>query len=325
MRFASLALFASLAACADQSVSRGGPLPDAQDAGKDASSSGWDAGPAPRPDGVVRVATYNVHLFFDMVCDSGRCGPTDFEQQKTQAQFDAEVDRIARGIAKLDADVIALEEVETDMCLRALATRLAKDGFEYPIVRLGETGSAGSVDVAVLARGTLTDVKTHREDRITRPDGTTTTFTRELLEVHIAYAERPLVFFAAHFRSKNDDDPGRRLAEANAARDIVASVAAASPDAVVVLAGDLNDTPGSDAIVALEKGGSLKRLAADLPPAQQGTYLYQGTSQAIDHLYAAMPQASRYVGGTSVVIRDGATGGLGGSDHAAVRADLSLR
>lgn len=323
MRLLRLALGALvvLAACNDAQLNHGPTIlpSDAGDDGGDAR-----AGTAPRPNGVVRVGTYNTHLFFDTVCDSGKCGPTDFEQQRTDAEFAAEVDRVARGVEKLDADVIALEEVESQKCIDALAARLASDGYAYPLARLGETGLPGSVDVGVLARGSLTALKTHRQDKITRPDGTTTTFTRELLELHLAFAERSIVFFAAHFRSKNDDDPGRRLAEATATHDIMVAAAAAEPESIVVLGGDLNDTPGSDTLLALEKGSQLVRLAADLPVAQQGTFLYQGQNQAIDHLYAVVPQSKHYVPKSALVVRDGATGGLGGSDHAGLRADLSL-
>ena len=96
--------------------------------------------------------------------------------------------------------MIALEEVENATCLAALKAKLAAAGVDYPFAHIGETGSAGSVDVAILARGTLPEIKTHREVPLKRADGTSTTFTRELLEVRMTFGAMSVIMFAAHFR-----------------------------------------------------------------------------------------------------------------------------
>jgi endonuclease/exonuclease/phosphatase family metal-dependent hydrolase len=318
----ALALAAPPLACSDATTDVPTTPPPA--AAVDAGPPPDTTGTAPLHAGTVRVATFNVHLFFDTVCDSGLCGATDFEKAATPAEFDADVARVADAIAKLDADVVAVEEIETQHCLDEVAKRLAQKGIVYPIVHLGETGAAASVDVGILARGTLGEIRTHKDQPIKRPDGTTTTFSRELLEVRLTLADKAMVMFAAHFRSQANDDPTRRLAEAMAAHTIVSGVATELPDALVVLGGDLNDTPGSDPLNALEAAGALVRLAADIPVAAQATYTYAGQGQAIDHLYAPPGTAARYVAGSARVVRDKATGGLGGSDHAALTADLRL-
>lgn len=315
-------------ACNDQGISRPPTIVDPADGGS-TSSSGADGtvpGPEPRPNGIVRVATFNVQLFFDTKCDTGRCTASDFEKQSSASAFDSDVDRIAKAIEKIDADVITLAEIENDVCLDALVNRLTADGFVYPVKKLGESGSPGSVDVGIIARGDLVAVKTHKQDPIPRiaPETGNTYFTRELLEMHLKFGQNEMLVFAAHFRSQRDDDPGRRLAEATAARNIIAAAGKAKPGAFVLLAGDLNDVPGSDTLKAIESNGGLVRLLSDYPADKQGTFTFQGKPEAIDHLYAGKDQASRYVGGTSIVIRDAAVGGLGGSDHAAVRADIKM-
>ncbi len=310
-----------ICACEDNKGdgSRGG-LPDATTTTPDAS----DEGPGTRTPGTLRVATFNVRRYFDTVCQSQSCGSGAFEEVSSASAFATRTAQIAKGIEKLEADVVALQEIENQTCLDALTAKLKEDGHEFPVAVLGETGAAASVDVAVLARGTLGPVIKHRNDKITRPDGSTTSFTREFLEVHVAFgAGAELVFFAAHFRSKVDDDPGRRLAEASAARDIVTKAQTDNPSAIVVLGGDLNDTPGSDTLTTLEQGGSMVRLAADLSAADQGTYTFNGAKTAIDHLYAPKPSSTKYVAASALVVRDDARG-LGGSDHAALRADLGL-
>lgn len=318
--FASLVVLPLFLACSDQSTPT--PRPPTSSTPRDAGSSG---GGTEKSAG-LRVATFNTHLFFDTTCDSGNCTSTDFEEVKTQAEFDEKVRLIAGGIERLDADVIALEEIESEASFDALTAKLAADGFAYDVKVLGETGASGSLDVAILARNAKDVViKTHREDKLTRADGTTTTFARELLEARLTFEAEGLpsqvVFFAAHFRSKaGGDDPGRRLAEAQRAREIMLGVATELPDAYVVLGGDLNDEPGSPPLLALEEGSAIVSLTKDLAAA--GTFIFEGKPQQIDHLLATAKTAAHLVPGSAAVVKD-TTKGLGGSDHAALEAVLS--
>lgn len=261
-----------------------------------------------------------MHRLFDTVCDTGDCGPGAYEEAPSAAQFDAKVAQLAGAIRGLHAGVVLLQEVESQASLDALARALP----ELPSAVLGETGGAASVDVAVLSAYPITDVRSHYATRLVLPDGRTTTFSRDLLEVHL----RPpspfgeLIVFAAHFRSKVNDDPERRLAEARAARAIVVAVAQASPAALVVLGGDLNDVPGSPPLDALAEGGTLTRVSEGLTPAEIGTVRYGGGWVAIDHLFLARPAAGHVVPGSFQVFR-GEQAGWGGSDHGAIRATFS--
>ena len=315
--FVGVVLLTGAAACSDESITPT-PVPVVvKDGGTDATADGGRAG-------VLRVANFNVRRYFDAICQSNDCtSATSFEEVVTQAAFDARTAQLAEAIAVIDPDIITLEEVETQGCLAALAAKLASNGKTYPLVHLGETGSNGSVDVGILSRGTLTEVKTHRDTPLVQADGTKTTFTREFLEVRMTFGAKAVVMFGAHFRSKATDDPARRLAEAKAAQAIVAGVGAELPDALVILGGDLNDTPGSEPISAMDLGGALVRVASDLPAAKQGTYIFGGMDQAIDHIYVVKGQASRYVPMSATVYRDTAKG-FGGSDHGALSADFSI-
>lgn len=279
-----------------------------------------DAGP-PLPPTRVRVATFNLRLFFDTVCQSGACAAGDFEQAPTQQVFDARAAQIAGAIAGFEADLVALEEVENQACLDALLSRLT-GVFPYGV--LGEIGTPGSVDVAILSRTPLEQVLVHRDaDRLTRPDGSRTTFSREFLEAHVRAVDgTEVVLFAAHFRSKSNDDPGRRLAEAQVSRRIVTDVASALPGALVLLAGDLNDTPDSAPLQALTADGGLLRAAEDLPVADQATYVFNGRGEPIDHILQAATDAGVLVPRSAKVWKE--SRGFAGSDHFALTADFDL-
>jgi endonuclease/exonuclease/phosphatase family metal-dependent hydrolase len=118
---------------------------------------------------------------------------------------------------------------------------------------LGEIGSPASVDVAVLSKREIDDVVRYRAlHPLTLPGGAVTTFSRDLLEVHTRAANgAEIVMFAAHFKATVNDEPERRLAEAQVSSEIVNAVASARPGVLVVLGGDLNDTPGSPPLNAL--------------------------------------------------------------------------
>lgn len=266
----------------------------------------------------IRVATFNVRRFFDTVCDSGMCGPGDFEEVPSQAYFDGRAAVLAEAIADLDADVVILQEVENQTCLDALSARLP----ELPNARIGELGYPASVDVAILTDLPISQVVSHAGDVFPNPDGGETSFTRDLLEVHLDGGTREVIALCAHFRSKVDDNPGRRLAEGTRAGALLAGLAAARPEALIVLGGDLNDVPGSPPLNALEAASPLLRAAADL--ADDTTYFYDGKAQAIDHIYQALDAAGAYVPGSARVFHGASDWGYGDSDHAALRATFDL-
>ncbi|MBI5534973.1 MAG: endonuclease/exonuclease/phosphatase family protein [Deltaproteobacteria bacterium] len=326
-RFCLAALFAlGTASCSSDAGVDPAVPPPGHDGGVDSPTvdvqeAAIEAEAAPHV-AALSFATFNTHQLFDTTCDSGNCAPGDFELVLTQEQFDARIDQVATAIRGLHATAVSVQEIETVASMEALTARLSD---LYPTAIMAETGAPGSLDVAVFGAGTLLEIRKHRGVPITRPDGTSTSFSREFLEVHMDLAGLRIVVFSAHFRSKNNDDPGRRQAEARAARDIVIMTAQELPEAVVLLGGDLNDTPGSPPLLDIESAASMLRAAKDRPIDQVSTYSWNGELQAIDHIFLETTSRGVYVPGSARAVRDGPGQGLGGSDHAALQADFDLR
>ncbi|MEZ4385618.1 MAG: endonuclease/exonuclease/phosphatase family protein [Nannocystaceae bacterium] len=294
---------------------------DSADASTEGSGATEAASTSAATPAAVTVATFNVHLFFDTVCDSGQCSADDFEEVATPAAFEARADELAAAISALEADVVLLQEIENQSCVDALAARLP----EFTAVHLGEQGYAGSIDTAVLSTLPTLAVFTHLDEEFPHPEGGMTSFTRALLEIHHDVDGARLITFAAHFRSKVFDDPGRRLAEGQRAGEWIALRGVDYPDAMIVLGGDLNDTPGSPPLAALEDAAKVSRVAAELD--DDTTYIYGNKASAIDHLYVSTAAAGAHVAGSTEIFRADtamAWTGWGGSDHAAVRATFTF-
>jgi endonuclease/exonuclease/phosphatase (EEP) superfamily protein YafD len=272
--------------------------------------------PEPEPElPTIRIATFNVRRFFDPVCDSGDCGGGAFESLPSQGQFDSRANQLATAIADLDADVVLLQEVETEDCLDAIVER---SGGTI-LAEIGEISTPGSLDVAVFSRVQMLGVHHHRP-QLQLADGRFSIFSRELLEAHFVVGGVRVITFVVHFRSKVNDDPLRRLAEAEVAAQFASSRAVEFPDALIILGGDFNDVPNSPPLNAIDDAG-LIRVAEELG-AGAATFVFQGNPQAIDHLMLMPTLGGVYLSGTAEVI---SLGGYGGSDHAALLADFELR
>lgn len=308
-----------LGACRGEETKPDPVVGDPGAAGKGAADGGGQSGSGGAVDGPgLRVATFNVARFFNTTCDTGTCGGDAFEPVVDKAAFDKKVASLVQGFQTLDADVLLLEEIEEQSCLDAVVQKL---GGQYPTAVVAETGFAASVDVAVLSRLPLIETRTHRQDQLPLEGGGTTTFTREFFEVRLSRGGVPITVFAAHFRSKRDDDADRRRAEGIGARKIVLAAHAERPDELMVWGGDLNDHPGSPDFDLIFAGGDLVRVVAeDLPYPQDATFQFGGTRSAIDHLIVPKAQAGRHLKGSSKVFRGSGTWGFASSDHAAVRA-----
>ena len=99
-----------------------------------------------------------------------------------------------------------------------------------------------------------------------------------------------------HFNSKGGDQPlfgrfqpptltseAQRLQQAQIVNNFVDSLLAVDPNANVVVMGDLNDFQFSNPLATL-KGGVLSNLIDTLPLNEQYTYVFEGNSQALDHI-----------------------------------------
>ncbi len=265
----------------------------------------------------IRVATLNTRRFFDTSCDSGRCETGDFEDVFSEAELDFKAEQVAAGIREMNADAVMLQEIESEEALVALYEKVSDI---YSIAILGEIGGSASLDTAILARGEYLGTISHISTQLTRPDGSTTGFARDFLEVRVRFNGVQVHLFSAHFKAKRNDDPGRRFAEAEGARDIAYTTAQDNPGSLVIIGGDLNDTPDSDPIQAMVAGGFLDLV--DGPTEDWWTYGFGDSREALDHILIVSDD--RFSPVEPIEIFRDSGGGFASSDHSAVAADIIL-
>jgi hypothetical protein len=120
--------------------------------------------------------------------------------------------------------------------------------------------------------------------------------SRKPLVAEFLFNQRKLFVVGNHFNSKSGDSYlfGRlqppplisevqRIQQAQVVNDFVDSILTLDPTALIVVAGDLNDFQFSNPLLALE-GGVLTNLHNTNPIEDRYTYIYDGNSQALDHI-----------------------------------------
>ncbi len=120
--------------------------------------------------------------------------------------------------------------------------------------------------------------------------------SRKPLVGEFLYKSRTFFFIANHFNSKGGDQPlfgrfqppvlsseAQRIQQAQAVRSFVQSVLSLDPNARIVVLGDFNDFEFSAPLQTL-KSAPLVDLIEILPEGERYSYVYEGNSQALDHI-----------------------------------------
>lgn len=242
--------------------------------------------------GVIKMATFNILNMFDEYDDPYRA------DEGTPAKPREELIRLANTIRSLDADVVALQEVENRGVLEYFnRTFLADFGYEHVV--LFEGNDLRGIDCAVLSRLPVGPVTSHRHVRFPDGSGQPMTFNRDLLQVEIQPPGGPSFHvFVVHLKSKRDGanttEP-QRLGETRHARKVLDDLLERDRDALFVICGDFNDTRNSNPVRTLRGEGprALREFLSDLPEKPE-TYIKRPGGM-IDFIFASPAMGRRYV------------------------------
>ncbi|WP_459924740.1 endonuclease/exonuclease/phosphatase family protein [Desulfatiferula olefinivorans] len=176
----------------------------------------------------LRIASYNVENLFD----SERQG-TEYPEyvpdgasgwNETMARI--KYRQIARVLSDLDADIAALQEVESDLALDGLQDALAEHNRRYAFRVFSKTPGQ-AVGCALLSRF---PVRSQHEMQVAGGR------KRGILKVELMVRGRLLIVYVNHWKSKNAPESARM----QSASALAAETSALPPETDYVIVGDLN-------------------------------------------------------------------------------------
>lgn len=248
----------------------------------------------------LRLATFNAENLFARIADrkkdanraSGgprRVAGKSARRRDEDSPFRHDSDRFrahdaknreltARAILSLDADVIALQEIENLDTLKRFNRRLLKDSYPYQILIDGNDDRL--IDVALLSRLPFDYIRTHQYLRT--KDDRDWLFSRDCLEVGIrAGKKRVLPVFVNHFKSMHggrEKTMPRRAEQSRAIVRLLKERFGKDPGAYAwAVLGDLNDYLPSDGLKPLLSQKWLVNAVDRIPdPADRWTHYYPG-------------------------------------------------
>jgi len=269
----------------------------------------------------LTIATYNILNLFDDQDDPYHA------DEGTRSKPREQLERVAQVLRKIDADVVALQEVENRWYLeRFLEVFLPELGYE--VVHF-EGNDLRGIDVCLLSRVPIGPVHSYRHLRFPDASGKTRRFSRDVVAVELQpEGAAPLEVWVLHLKSNYGGRPHAepvRLGEAQQIRRMLDERFRRDPKARIVVLGDFNDTWESASTQALVGSGpfALQCFAESLPPEQQITYNRAPHLSMIDFILCSPKLAQSYVKG-SYRVWPGSVDAQG-SDHNPVAARFRLQ
>ncbi|KQX82497.1 MULTISPECIES: endonuclease/exonuclease/phosphatase family protein [unclassified Streptomyces] len=245
------------------------------------------------------------------------------------------VHNTGRVVSEVDADILLTVEVEDRLTLERFNTQVLAGALgrrPYPYALLIDGNDPRGIDIGILSRHPITSIRTHVFD--TNPERPSQRlFSRDCPEFEIQLNGTPLVMLGNHLKSKSQDDPELRLAQAERVAEIYRAALERTPH--VIVAGDLNDHPDSDPAALLRDAGLRDVMSHRSYHGLPGTYGECKSEQnKIDYLLLSpelWPEVqhvgleTRGISAEGIKSFDSVTSPVNAaSDHAALYTDVDL-
>lgn len=270
--------------------------------------------------GSLKVASFNVLNYFTTIDIPGNlCGPSNLGCRGADSgiELKRQQSKIIAALSQMDADVIALIEIENDAttALNSLATALSEaTGKAFNYINTGSIGT-DAIKVGML----------YNEDRVA-PAGLFAILDSTVDPRFVDTRNRPMLAqtfselasgakftaVAGHLKSKGSacddlDDPDlgdgqgncnqTRTAATEALVDWLATDPTNSGDADVLVIGDLNAYAMEDPITAMEAAG-YSNLIKQFVSADAYSFVFDGQLGYLDHALASPSLKSQIAGAT---------------------------
>lgn len=205
-----------------------------------------------------RIAAYNVHNLFG-------AAPDVYSRQPNRPAPKEQLDALGEMILDLDADALAFEEVQNEKVLSDLfRTRVnpelkRKNDKTFESFVLVPASDKRGINVALATRLAVNGTMTFHDREFGPESDRAMRFSRDLLGVELyATPTYRFLFFVAHLKSKIGGEAAETIRglEAEEIRTILDEPVFGSQSTFIaqdmILAGDMNDDPGTRVIQILE-------------------------------------------------------------------------
>jgi len=207
----------------------------------------------PRIEGTIRLGSYNMLNFFDQIDDPTLQGKYDDYGDNPGPTSVYRCEELAAIIRELDADVLALQEVESQKALEWFNKMfLSEMGYNYVVSK--EVGYYRGIEQSVLSRFPISEVKTWQDADLTKikrigggwseipPDTNEIAFQRSPLCFTVTSPEGyELTIFSIHHKAGRDS--WRRELEALQILDYIKAMTKENPERNIAVIGDFNAQP----------------------------------------------------------------------------------
>jgi len=250
-----------------------------------------------------------------------------------------------RVVNTVNPDVLICIEVEDRITLDRFNGQVLRkqfgDAAAYPHVLLLDGNDARGIDIGILSRFEVTSIRSHLHEA--DPVTGEKLFSRDCPEFEVTLGGKTIIVLGNHFKSKRSGNSpastAKRTRQASRTNEIYA--AALQRSDLVIIGGDLNDTPTSEPIIAITQGLTAAKKPKDVMTSPLYTDPYPGTygtglaSGKFDYLFLS-PSLWTGLGAVGIERRgtyhpqkwdcfDTVTGEVNqASDHACLWADIAL-
>lgn len=259
------------------------------------------------------VATFNAENLFDDIVDPGKTQTRDASSLVSQAELELKLEKLAEAIHDdlREPTILGLQEVEKIELLEALASRPEIE-TDYGAILIQGPDDRGINVGLMYNRDRVTILESEQLQGCTTlspetggpgvpcdTDGDGTSdgnllFSRPPLLVRLVVSQAGdagsgdvVWVIVAHFKSKRGGaeltEP-RRVEQAKFLAGVVNELLADTPDAQVIILGDLNDSFGSPPINTLTSDAPLGNLWVEAPPAQRYSFIFNGLAEVLDYV-----------------------------------------
>ncbi|MBO4728945.1 MAG: endonuclease/exonuclease/phosphatase family protein [Spirochaetaceae bacterium] len=290
----------------------------------------------------ISIATWNAQTFFDADFSGGEY--TEYSSSKSgwnSEKYYVRLLRLVDALHEIDADIIALEEIENLNVAHDIIKLLPFSSKLHYAVFAKQPGSA--LGLLVFSRYPIKGAKTHQ---IQLPEIAPESL-RPVLEVHVNAGGKDIAVFVNHWKSKASGGKTSEIVRQCQSRLLAECVfhlkKDASENALIVAAGDFNQTTGEFETGSggrvLFRGNNFAEEAESVwlktADSDLGSYFFRDNWEQIDHIFlfsdnfrfgrcgTVKTRMFVHAGGTPNTYK--IYTGTGLSDHLPLKAEICLR